>query len=107
MIFVIGEDDKGNVIVSKASSVGKSDQINFAEYTFTRRCRRIHKFVNRAFGVEIKKNNRALGIPKRKSKNRIRIQTRQQGGTLKYKRYELRIYSRSLKSQENQIWDKK
>lgn len=29
---------------------------------------------------------------KRKDKDRIRIQTRQQGGTLKYKRYELRIY---------------
>lgn len=60
--------------------------------------------------VEVPKNKNALRemyVPKGKNKGRIRIQSRQQGGTLKYKRYELRIYSRSLKSQENQIWDKK
>lgn len=47
--------------------------------------------------VEVKDNKNALRdmyAPKRKNKDRIRIQTRQQGGTIKYKRYELRIYSR-------------
>ncbi len=60
--------------------------------------------------VKVQKNKNALRkmyAPKGKNKGRIRIQPRQQGGTLKYKRYELRIYSRSLKPQENQIWDKK
>ncbi len=60
--------------------------------------------------VKVQKNKDALRemyAPKGKNKDRIRIQTRQQGGTLKYKRYELRIYSRSLKPQENQIWNKK
>lgn len=54
------------------------------------------KKIMKSLGIEIKKNNGALSIPKRKSKDRIMIQTRQQGGILKYKRYELRIYSRLL-----------
>ncbi len=47
--------------------------------------------------VEVKENKNALRdmyASKRKNKDGIRIQTRQQGGTIKYKRYELRIYSR-------------
>lgn len=63
----------------------------------------------KGLGVEVRENKNALRemyVSKRKNKNRIKIRSRQQGGTLKYKRYELRIYSKSLKSQENQIWDK-
>lgn len=142
MIFVIGEDDNGNVIVNKTSGVGKSNQLIFLlegvsakigeiarivtklvgiidyisrnvyhqdaveEYTnllcmpseslddFAKRMENI-----KSVGVEIQKNNNALiemYAPKRKNKGRTRIQTQQQGGTLKYKRYELRIYGRMI-----------
>lgn len=40
-----------------------------------------------------KNNNRLLS--EKKNGGGIRIRTRQQGGTLKYKRYELRVYNRS------------
>lgn len=147
MIFVIGEDDKGNVIAKKTSSVGKSDQLIFwiervplqireiartvtklveiigyisrniplqdavEEYTnlLTMPSESFYDFVKSMRDLEVvvqenKNELREMYAPKRKNKDRIRIQSRQQGGTLKYKRYELRIYSRLLKSQENQIW---
>lgn len=155
MIFVIGPDDKGNVIVKCTSSVGKSDQpIVWTERVppqireMARTVKKLltamsiiskygldqYQYVQDATGkytnpfdmpseslddfaknmrdsaVKVQKNKDALRemyAPKGKNKDRIRIQTRQQGGTLKYKRYELRIYSRSLKPQENQIWNKK
>lgn len=50
--------------------------------------------------VRVEKNKSALREMytfKRKDKDRIRIQTRQQGSTLKYKRYELRIYDRMIR----------
>jgi hypothetical protein len=72
MMFVIGEDDKGNVIVKKTSSVGKTEQLIF--------------LIER-IPLQIRESART------------KILTRQQGCTLKYKRYELRIYSRLLKAQ--------
>lgn len=149
MIFVIGEDDKGNVIVKKTSSVGKSDQLMFWFERVPLQIREIARTVTKLVEIigyiswniplqdaveeytnlltmpsesfddfaksiedlaaEVRKNKNALRemyAPNRKNKDRIRIQSRQQGGMLKYKRYELRIYSRLLKSQENQIWSK-
>ncbi len=137
MIFVIDADDNENVIVYKASSVGKSDRLLFLMELPASKIIEIAKTVTKlveAIGyisrnvplqdaaieytdlltmpsesfndfaksmedlmVEVKENKNALRdmyAPKRKNKDRIMIQTRQQGGMIKYKRYELRIYSR-------------
>lgn len=138
MIFVIGEDDNGNVIVNKTSGVGKSDQLIFLLEGVSAKIGEIARTVTKLVGIidyisrnvyhqdaveeytnllempseslgafvkmgtlglEIQKNNNALiemYAPKRKNKGRTRIQTQQQGGTLKYKRYELRIYGRMI-----------
>lgn len=138
MIFVIGEDDNGNVIVNKTSGVEKSDQLIFLLEGVSAKIGEIARTVTKLVGIidyisrnvyhqdaveeytnllempseslgafvkmgtlglEIQKNNNALiemYAPKRKNKGRTRIQTQQQGGTLKYKRYELRIYGRMI-----------
>lgn len=138
MIFVIGEDDNGNVIVNKTSGVEKSDQLIFLLEGVSAKIGEIARTVTKLVGIidyisrnvyhqdaveeytnllempseslgafvkmgtlalEIQKNNNALiemYEPKRKNKGRTRIQTQQQGGTLKYKRYELRIYGRMI-----------
>lgn len=139
MIFVIGEDDNGNVIVNKTSGVEKSDQLIFLLEGVSAKIGEIARTVTKLVGIidyisrnvyhqdaveeytnllempseslgafvkmgtlglEIQKNNNALiemYAPKRKNKGRTRIRTWQQGGTLKYKRYELRIYNRIIK----------
>lgn len=138
MIFVIGEDDNGNVIVNKTSGVGKSDQLIFLLEGVSARIGEIARTVTKlvgiidyisrnvyhqdaveeytnllempseslgAFvkmenlGVKIQKNNSVLikmYASKRKNKGRTRIRTRQQSCTLKYKRYELRIYGKLI-----------
>ena len=139
MIFVIGEDDNGNVIVNKTSGVEKSDQLIFLLEGVSAKIGEIARTVTKLVGIidyisrnvyhqdaveeytnllempseslgafvkmgtlglEIQKNNNALiemYAFKRKNKGRTRIRTWQQGGTLKYKRYELRIYNRIIK----------
>lgn len=139
MIFVIGEDDNGNVIVNKTSGVEKSDQLIFLLEGVSAKIGEIARTVTKLVGIidyisrnvyhqdaveeytnllempseslgafvkmgtlglEIQKNNNALiemYASKRKNKGRTRIRTWQQGGTLKYKRYELRIYNRIIK----------
>lgn len=141
MIFIIGEDEKENIIINKTSSAGKADQLIFLLEGVQSRIREIartviklvriidyisqnvphqdavEEYINllnihskslddlaksmESLGVEIQKDNSApikMYIPE-KNKGRARIQTRQQGCTLKYKRYELRIYSRMIKGQ--------
>lgn len=145
MIFIIGEDDTGNVIVKKASSAGKTEQLIFLLERVPLQIREVARTVTKlveiigyisrniplqdaveeyinllcmpseslddfaksiknikSLGVEIQKNNSALiemYTHERKNRARTKILTRQQGCTLKYKRYELRIYSRLLKAQ--------
>lgn len=114
MVFVACEDDKGNVIIKTTSSIGKMDEgiIILKQVQYSVFQESVEEIANllcmpseslddfaksmESLGVEIQKNNNALMemyTPGRKNKARTKIQTRQQvKSTLKYKRYELRIY---------------
>lgn len=135
MMRVIGVDDKGNVIIEKTCSTGRTEEIILMAETasaigefekavvkafqafmpaFRQLAEEYAKFLNavsrqseqritdiaeameRAAEIQgenrIRRETRAL---QRKQCSRIRSRTRQQAkSTLKYKRYELRIYGR-------------
>ncbi|MDE6052764.1 MAG: hypothetical protein K2G55_03180 [Lachnospiraceae bacterium] len=141
-MFVIDEDDQGNVIIKTTSSVGRTDQIMFLtiedllnnqellreiakwikkmrqapelqvstfqdiveEYMnclnmllnhVVEKIAEAAKSIKRLIEIqEIKKIQRETYVHKRKYNGRIEIRTQQQAKrTLKYKRYELRIYT--------------
>ena len=108
---VVGVDDKGNVIIEKTSSAGKTEEIilmaetvsaivefgkavakAFQEITLAD----IAEVMERAAEIqEERRIRRETRIYQRKQCSRIKSRTRQQAkSTLKYKRYELRVYSR-------------
>lgn len=139
MMRVIGVDDEGNVIVEKASSIGKTDEIilmadivsdieefwaaalkafreimqaltpafqqlaeEYAKFSNTiqnqseQQLADIAEAMERAAEIQEKNRiRREIRVVQRKQCSRIRSRTWQQAkSTLKYKRYELRIYGR-------------
>ncbi len=138
MMRVIGADDKGNVIIEKTCSTGKTEEIILTEEmisaigefgkaakafqeimqelmpAFRQLAEKCIRFLNAAQSqgeqqiagiaevmeraAEIQEKiriRREAGRYQRKRCSRIRSRTRQQAkSTLKYKRYELRIYGR-------------
>lgn len=117
---VIGVDDKGNVIVEKTSGIGKTDEIILLENNvsaieeFGAAASKVFREIMQALTpvfqqladiveamereAEIWEENRIrreIRAVQRKQCSRIRSQTwKQAKSTLKYKRYELRIYGR-------------
>lgn len=119
MMRVIGADDKGNVIIEKTCSTGKTEEIILTEEmisaigefgkaakafqeimqelmpAFRQLAEKCIRFLNAAQIQEKIRIRREAGRYQRKRCSRIRSRTRQQAkSTLKYKRYELRIYGR-------------
>ncbi|MCM1217518.1 MAG: hypothetical protein NC331_13900 [Lachnospiraceae bacterium] len=120
MMRVIGIDDKGNVIIEKTSNVGKTEEMILMAETVSA-IQEFGKAVTKAFqdiaqalapafqqladiaelmeqAAEAQRERRIRGeirAYQRKRCSRIRSRTRRQAkSTLKYKRYELRIYGR-------------
>lgn len=120
MMRIIDIDDKGNVIIEKTSGMGKTEEIiltaeeasdiqeirewvrAFQEMlqkaiqtitSFFRKFEDIIKILRRVLEVRIEKTKKETMRDQREQNNRVRKQMRQQAkSTLKYKRYELRIY---------------
>lgn len=120
MMRVIDIDDKGNVIIEKTSDIGKTEEIiltaedasgiqeirewarTFQEIFqkamktitfFFREFEDIIKILKRVLKVRTEKIKRETMRDQREQGNRARKQMWQQAkSTLKYKRYELRIY---------------
>lgn len=86
MMRVIGADDKGNVIIEKTCSTGRTEEMLADIAEVMKRVAEIQEKIG------IRREARGY---QRKRCSRIRSRTRQQAkSTLKYNRYELRIYGR-------------